>query len=406
MPVVQAQILNEDEEANIQRALELYHQGLLEANEDADKESDSSKSTTTAEHQEEEETHDEENQRQDPTSAAAAAAGGEEVTTTTAQVTPKTWRTPGGIMISTRTLLVGLTAIVVVLMVILGVLLFRKEEDDLPPTDAPRPTPIPTLPTTTVSPTQSPMPPEADTEPPTPSEPPTLPVEPTIPPVEPTTVEPTTLAPTPPPSVYIIQDLPDVTLEALQNSSSAVSKAMQWLESYSAVETLDEWRKRQLLALATFFHALNGNQWPFSKRYGWLSDSVPECTWAQDDPPEFTQPKCNEVQEIQRLFLHQVPNLGNKQIPPEVVMLTNLQLLGLAHSNLTSPLDLLLPSSELLETLTRLEHLYFYENQIPGPIPTRLGALSALKTFHFQGNRLTGTIPSELFTGPMALVVG
>ena len=101
-------------------------------------------------------------------------------------------------------------------------------------------------------------------------------------------------------------------------------------------------------------------------------------------------------------------------LPPELVGLSELQVLDLADNSLSGPIpDGLNRFSELRSLilaynsisgaipsefgeLTKLEWLNLYENSFSGPIPSSLGNLVNLESLDLDKNEFTGSIPSEL----------
>ena len=78
------------------------------------------------------------------------------------------------------------------------------------------------------------------------------------------------------------------------------------------------------------------------------------------------------------------------QIPSQLASLTNLQRLSLYDNQLSGPVP------TWLGRLVNLQELYLWGNQLTGPIPSELGSLTNLEILAFGGNQLTGPIPSEL----------
>jgi len=124
----------------------------------------------------------------------------------------------------------------------------------------------------TTSPTQSPT-----TAAPVTTDPPTTVAPPTEPPTAPETLpipmatEPATVGPT-----ELIPNLPPETLAAMGDIATPQGKAYMWVQSYPNFAALPDWRKRQLFALATFYRAFNGHNWPLGRRYQWLDANVNE----------------------------------------------------------------------------------------------------------------------------------
>ena len=77
-------------------------------------------------------------------------------------------------------------------------------------------------------------------------------------------------------------------------------------------------------------------------------------------------------------------------IPPELGALSNLRSLALYGNNLTGPIP---PE---LGALSNLRSLALYGNNLTGPIPPALGDLSNLVDLNLDSNNLTGPIPPEL----------
>ena len=96
---------------------------------------------------------------------------------------------------------------------------------------------------------------------------------------------------------------------------------------------MQEWRKKQLFALATFFFSFQGPNWREEVRSNWLDYEESECLWfsstfgsfwgeegrfvpllVQDDPEP-----CNEAGEFINLRLRTLGSFGTTaSIPPEI----------------------------------------------------------------------------------------
>ena len=99
-------------------------------------------------------------------------------------------------------------------------------------------------------------------------------------------------------------------------------------------------------------------------------------------------PELGSLTELESLWLY-----GNElsgTIPPELGRLANLEALDLSDNELTGPI----PSE--LGNLAGLKHLALYTNELSGRIPSALGHLASLETLGLAGNGLTGPVPSEL----------
>ena len=80
-----------------------------------------------------------------------------------------------------------------------------------------------------------------------------------------------------------LADLPRSTQQHVQQSPySPQSKAFYWLSNHWNVTHLPNWRRIQLFALATFYYAFDGENWPYGWNKDWLDDkhqSRSECDW-------------------------------------------------------------------------------------------------------------------------------
>lgn len=68
-----------------------------------------------------------------------------------------------------------------------------------------------------------------------------------------------------------IEGLPNYTLESLMDPFSVQSQAWKWLSFHPDVDTMPNWRKKQLLALACFYYGFEGPRWPANLNNDWLS---------------------------------------------------------------------------------------------------------------------------------------
>ncbi|CAM9357319.1 unnamed protein product, partial [Ectocarpus sp. 6 AP-2014] len=96
----------------------------------------------------------------------------------------------------------------------------------------------------------------------------------------------------------------------------------------------------------------------------------------------------NHQGRVVRLFLWDNDLQG--PLPKELGALSKLQYLRLNNNNLTGPI----PSE--LGHLSVLKRLNLSGNQLSGHIPKELGALSKLQWLELRNNKLTGNIPPEL----------
>ncbi|CAB9501566.1 Leucine Rich Repeat [Seminavis robusta] len=141
-------------------------------------------------------------------------------------------------------------------------------------------------------------------------------------------------------------NLPDCTLEALQDHRSPQHKAYEWmLDNQLSIQSYPNWRLTQLFVLATFFFSTRGDSWV--NHHGWLDWDVHECSWEQRSlTPDYM--RCDDSGHIRGLSF-----VGNKldgTIPPE--------------------LSLLSADLEVLELPGNME--------LKGQIPTEIGLLTKL----------------------------
>lgn len=94
--------------------------------------------------------------------------------------------------------------------------------------------------------------------------------------------------PTNTPNTTLSLDLfPDETVQAIQTDpTSPQARAYDWLSRHPQVLTtnsqqMDDWKKQQLMALATFYYAMDGDNWPYHDKKNWLTHSTVdnECSW-------------------------------------------------------------------------------------------------------------------------------
>jgi hypothetical protein len=117
----------------------------------------------------------------------------------------------------------------------------------------------------------------------------------------------------------------------------------------------------QVFALATLYYATNGNGWTTSEN--WLSPSEHVCNWELGIFSNRTI--CNEENTtIQTLILHDNGLEGS--LPPELSLLSSLEVIDLS------------------------------ENSLTGSIPSALGSLSMMEQFSVARNELSSTLPREL----------
>lgn len=258
---------------------------------------------------------------------------------------------------------------------------------------------------------------------------------------------------------FAIQDLPDATVKDIAITGSPQQKAYEWTFAHPDFENMTNWRKKQLLALATFYYSLSGEAWDDQKN--WMDPNSDECFWFTDRdapahcgdspcsvpssfiyaeslcfakmaisepfPPDPFVSNCDDRKKFQ--FLKWAPEIGVLEgtLPPELFFLTALTTLDLGkdrdyrgnniHGTLPTEVGLLtllqildlsenklegtIPTEIGLTNLTDREGLNngalaLNRNLLSGSIPTQLGQLTDIKQINLQENRLTGAMPSEI----------
>ena len=254
------------------------------------------------------------------------------------------------------------------------------------------------------------------------------------------TVAPSKALTTNTPTISLPLPLPSHTVIAMQDPSSAQSRAYAWIYQDPKRDYYSTEKLRQRMALATFYYSLmdgNGSWEGYDNDV--LSYEKNECEWlasateddvcslngtythlsVQTDRPDAlrgTLPRelwmLTSLVSIS-LFTHDV--IG--KLPDEIREMTNLRNLELKDLSLTGavPTDvgalqqltsLKLQKNEFtslpseLGEMKRLQYLYLDENNFSTFLPSELGQLDELKEFVCHSSSLTGTIPSELFSLP------
>lgn len=189
----------------------------------------------------------------------------------------------------------------------------------------------------------------------------------------------------------VIPGLSLATQELLTDFSTPQGQAFLWVSDYPDLATLPDWRKQQLFAMATFFRAFNGNNWPLSRRLNWLSYTVNECEWASIQ----TSP-CSFQGEMEHLGLLSDRTLEGI-MPPEVALLTKLEEIRIVDCDLVGTAESILPLP-VVESLTNLRQLSLEGNMLSGSLPVMqvLGSSTKLQQLRLMDNMWSGTIMSEL----------
>jgi hypothetical protein len=197
--------------------------------------------------------------------------------------------------------------------------------------------------------------------------------------------------------------LPRHTRESLQNYSTPQWKALDWLSNHQNITKLPLWRMKQLFAMATFFYAFEGENWPDLMQRAWMDDKVDECLWFngkygifdngqyEEELSIFPDP-CNNNGEFQSLVLAnlELSNL-NPSIPPEITLLSSLLVFSVIWSNISTQF------TDMLEPLlTNITNLQLHLNSISGSLPSDLGIMTDMELLSLSENSLVGILPSEL----------
>lgn len=205
--------------------------------------------------------------------------------------------------------------------------------------------------------------------------------------------------------------LPEFTRKAMEDLTSPQSLAVQWVEEHPSHLELPNWKKLQLVAVASFYFSFNGNGWPADKRKDWLSYEVDECSWGdKGEDGSYWGVGCTEgingtdsTRRFTDLNIDYFVGFGmvgfpdaatGNQMPPELVFLQELKTLGLMNCGLKAMMVNLLPPT--LSQLPNLTRLSFKFNNIAGTIPNNVGELTNLETLSLGSNFLTGTLPASV----------
>lgn len=158
-----------------------------------------------------------------------------------------------------------------------------------------------------------------------------------MPSIPPTTVP--SLAPTDILHDFILS-LPNYTMVSLEDPLSPQSLALEWLQKHPELDTMPDWRREQLFALVTFYHAFDGDQWREDIKQNWQTYEKSECIWYSTLFGSFnlaqaygegsignntnTTP-CNEGRFEHLALANLALSSSQPTIPPEITMLTDLK---------------------------------------------------------------------------------
>ncbi|CAB9516855.1 expressed unknown protein [Seminavis robusta] len=149
---------------------------------------------------------------------------------------------------------------------------------------------------------------------------------------------------------YMLEDLPNNTIESLQTFGTPQWRARDWLLDHQNITKLPEWRKTQLFALATFYYSFEGENWFQPIQEKWMDDFVDECLWYSSGfshfdngvyaeyPAAVASLPCNHLGEYTSLWIEDLnlPGLA-PVVPREIILLTSLWHIGLGFNEISLP---------------------------------------------------------------------
>lgn len=209
----------------------------------------------------------------------------------------------------------------------------------------------------------------------------------------------------------LLDSLPNYTIASIKKGSDTPQwKAWNWLSNHQNISFLPEWRKEQLFAMACFFYAFEGENWPGYVHERWMDDEKDECLWFSTgygwfdkftgdytENSELGYPvvdPCNEQGVFTGLMLDGISSGLKPTIPPELALLRSLRNVELGLNELTGPFSSLLPRE--FYQLSNLKVVRFFRNQFTGTLPTELGLLTSMTELNYYFNHLTGHVPTEI----------
>ena len=207
------------------------------------------------------------------------------------------------------------------------------------------------------------------------------------------------------PPIPVRDLLPEFTLKAVKDDKNGPqAKALQWLDEHPNINGMENWKKVQLVALVSFYHAFNGEEWPEEKRKDWLNYDKDECLWGDpgkdgqyfgvgcyvgSDPDKAGKFRALNLDWFLGFGMVGFPDsIEGNRMPPEIIFLTHLEQLGLMNSGLVATLTNLLPPT--LAQMPLLSRLSYRFNRIEGTIPPMIGALTNLEYLSLGSNYVTG----------------
>jgi hypothetical protein len=201
----------------------------------------------------------------------------------------------------------------------------------------------------------------------------------------------------------LIEILPEDTLLALEDPASPQTQAFDWLQQHPQRDELANWKKLQLLALATIYHAFHGDNWPEQKKRHWLDYDQDECQWGDPTTDEYFGNSCHDNGRFKSLHLdwflgHSIGGFASvikgTHMPGELQFLTALESLGILNAGCQATLEDLLPYQ--LTRIPTLQQISFKYNRLNGTLPMTLIDMTSLTYLSVGNNFITGAIPPEL----------
>jgi len=137
----------------------------------------------------------------------------------------------------------------------------------------------------------------------------------------------------------------------------------------------------------------------------YLREEFHECDWTTGRYNEISVFQCNgygDKGKVTGISLRDrvwpsTSFLPGGSLPPEMVVLTQLELIRIANSKYHGRLDELIPAVtwNSLAEMSSLRILELHDNELAGTLPPELGQLSYLQEFRIDNNGITGTVPDE-----------
>jgi hypothetical protein len=178
------------------------------------------------------------------------------------------------------------------------------------------------------------------------------------------------------------------TIVSLADPKSNQTRAFQWLTAHPDLNSMEEWRKTQLFALATLYYSWDGPNWEGEHSY--LDYHTDECFWYPHmmfcESPYFEQ--CEGGLQICALAVHRLAG----SIPPEIGLLSRLHGFVMMETEM---------SGSIPSEIGRMTGLYELGLTIVDSIPTELGLLTGLTKLSLSVRKeeqksFTASIPSEI----------